>query len=90
MQAAEAQFSLYIDAINQGLNYSFIELPALVAQLDTHLTSDQEVASSTPTGLATFFPGDWSWNIFFGHSLPFADSRRAVVIFWQKNVHNTH
>ena len=25
----------------------------------------------------------------YGHSLPSADSRRAVVSFWQKNVHNT-
>ena len=33
--------------------------------------------------------GDWSWNIFYGHSLPSADSRRAVVSFWRKNVHNT-
>ena len=32
---------------------------------------------------------DWSWNIFYGHSLPSADSRRAVVSFWRKNVHNT-
>ena len=24
-----------------------------------------------------------------GHSLPSADSRRAVVSFWRKNVHNT-
>ena len=37
----------------------------------------------------TFFRGDWSWNIFYGHSLPSADSRRAVVSFWRKNVHNT-
>ena len=37
---------------------------------------------------ATFFRGDWSWNIFYGHSLPSADSRRAVVSFWRKNVHN--
>ena len=29
--------------------------------------------------VATFFRGDWSWNIFYGHSLPSADSRRAVV-----------
>ena len=28
-------------------------------------------------------------NIFLGHSLPSAYSRRAVVSFWQKNVHNT-
>ena len=27
---------------------------ALVAQLDMHLTDDQEVAGLTPTGLATF------------------------------------
>ena len=29
------------------------------------------------------------WNIFYGHSLPSADSRRAVVRFWRKNVHIT-
>ena len=51
-----------------------------------HPTGDQEVAGSTP---ATFFPGDWSWNIFYGHSVPSPDSRRAVVSFWRKNVHNT-
>ena len=42
-----------------------------------------------PPWSATFFRGDWSWNIFYGHSLPSADSRRAVVSFWRKNVHNT-
>ena len=42
-----------------------------------------------PPRSATFFRGDWSWNIFYSHSLPSADSRRAVVSFWQKNVHNT-
>ena len=55
-------------------------------------TGDQEVAGSTPAevgNIATFFRGDWSWNIFYGHSLPSADSRRAVVISWRKNVHNT-
>ena len=52
-------------------------------------TGDQEVAGSTPAEVATFFRGDWLWNIFYGHSLPSADSRRAVVSFWRKNVHNT-
>ena len=38
----------------------------------------------------TFFRGDWSWNIFYDHSLPSADSRRAVVVsFCWKNLHNT-
>ena len=31
-----------------------------------------------PPRSATFFRGDWSWNIFYGHSLPLADSIRAV------------
>ena len=30
-------------------------MPALVAQLDAHLTGDQEIAGSTLAGLATFF-----------------------------------
>ena len=42
-----------------------------------------------PLRSATFFRGDWSWNIFYGHSLPSADWRRAVVSFLRKNVHNT-
>ena len=42
-----------------------------------HPTGDQEVAGSTPAGLATFFRWDWSWNIFYGHSLPSTDSRTA-------------
>ena len=42
-----------------------------------------------PPRSATFFRGDWSWNIFYGHSLRSADLRRAVVSFWRKNVHNT-
>ena len=41
-----------------------------------------------PPWLATFFRGDWSWNIFYCHSLPSADSRWAVVSFWRKNAHN--
>ena len=35
------------------------------------------------------FRRDWSWTIFYGHSLSSADSRRAVVSFWRKNVHST-
>ena len=32
--------------------------PASLAQKDTHLTGDQEVAGLTPAGLAKFFHGD--------------------------------
>ena len=67
----------------------FPESLASVAQLDAHPTGDQEVACPNPTRSATFYSGDWSWNIFYGHSLPSADSRRASVSFWQKNAHNT-
>ena len=52
-------------------------------------TGDQRSRVHPPPRSATFFRGDWSWNIFYGHSLPSADSRRAVVSFWRKNVHNT-
>ena len=31
-----------------------------MAQLDACLTGDQEIVGSTPTGSATFFPGDGS------------------------------
>ena len=42
-----------------------------------------------PPRSAAFFRGDWSWNNFYGHSLPSADSRRASVSFWQKYAHST-
>ena len=41
----------------------------------------------SPLGLATSFRGDWSRNIFYNHSTPSADSRKAVVSFSRKNVH---
>ena len=63
-------------------------LPASVAQLDARPTGGQEVVGSTPAEVGNILCGDWSWNIFYSHSLPSADSRRAVVSFWQKNVHN--
>ena len=54
-----------------------------------HPTVDQEVAALTPAWSATFFHGDLIMNMFYGYSLPSADSRRAVVSFCWKNVHNT-
>ena len=53
-------------------------------------TGDQEVAGSTPAEVGNIL----SWRLImkyflYGHSLPAAVSRRAVVSFWQKNVHKT-
>ena len=62
-----------------------------MAQLDVRPTGDQKVAGSTPPspGWQHSFMEICSWNIFYGHFLPSADSRRAVVSFWRKNLHNT-
>ena len=49
-----------------------------MAQLDARPTGDQEVVGSTPAEVGNIL----SWrliNIFYSHSLPSADSRRAVV-----------
>ena len=60
-----------------------------MAQLDARLTGDQEVAGLIPARLATFFPGDLIMKYFLWSFSPSTDSRRAVVSFWGKNVHNT-
>ena len=44
---------------------------ASVAQLDARPTSDQEVAGSTPTGLAAFFCEDLIMNYFLQSFSPF-------------------
>ena len=36
----------------------------------------------------TFFREDLVMNFFYGHSPSSADSRRAVVSYWRKNVHS--
>ena len=61
-------------------------LPASVACPAARLTSGQGIGGSISCPV-TFFCGDWSWTVFYGHSLPSADLRRAVVSFWQKNAH---
>ena len=65
-------------------------MPASVAHLDA--PSDLRPGGrgfNLRRGRQHFIRGDWSWNIFYGHSPPSADSRKAIVSFWQKNVHNT-
>ena len=42
-----------------------------MANLDGHLTGDQEVAGSTPAGLATFFHGDLIMKYFLRSFSPF-------------------
>ena len=64
-------------------------MPASVAQLDARPTGDQEVAGSTFAEVGKILSLRLIMKIFSGHSLPSADSRRAAVSFWQKNVHNT-
>ena len=62
--------------------------PALVAQLDARPTEDQEVAGSTPAEVGNIL----SWRLimkYFLRSFSPADSRRAVISFWRKNVHNS-
>ena len=59
---------------------------SLGVQSDAPPTGDQKVMGLIPDGAETFFHGDWSRSIFCGTSLPSADSRRAVVSSWQKNV----
>ena len=65
-------------------------LPASLAQLDA--PSDWRPgggAGSTPAEISNILSWRLIMKYFYGHSLPSADSRRAVVSFWQKNVHNT-
>ena len=59
-----------------------------MARLDARPTGDQEVAGAVPAESATFIH-EIDHKIFYGHSLPCADSRKAVVSFRRKNVHNT-
>ena len=54
-------------------------LQASLAQLDARPTGDQEIAGSIPARSATFFRGNLIMKYFLRHSLPSADTRRAVV-----------
>ena len=67
----------------------FIETHGLGGSVGCAVRLETRRSRVQPPSSVTFFRGDWSWNIFYGHSLPSADSRRAVVSVWRKNVHNT-
>ena len=63
-------------------------MPASVAQLDACPTGDQEIAGLNLAESATFFRGDFIMKYFLRSFSLSADSRKAVVSFRQKNVHN--
>ena len=54
-----------------------------MAQSDARSTGIRRSQVRYPPG-PTLFRENWSWDIFYGHSLPSADSRRAVVRFLAK------
>ena len=60
-----------------------------MAQLDARPIDDQEVAGSTPAKVGNILLWRFDHEIFSTVILPSDDSRRAVVSFWRKNVHNT-
>ena len=64
-------------------------MPASVAQLDARPTEDQEVAGSTPAEVGNILSWRLIMKYFLRSSLLSGDSKKAVVSFWQKNVHNT-
>ena len=62
------------------VNINFFEVCDLELKVKfkvTHVVQDEPAQNFRPVS-----------NIM-AHSLPSADSRRAVVSFWRKNVHNT-
>ena len=61
-----------------------VGLRASVAQWDERLTGDKEAAGLIPAVSCNIL----SWRLIkFSMVFPSADSRRAVVSFWWKNVH---
>ena len=62
-------------------------LPASVAQLTARPTSGG--CGFEPRRVGNILSWRFDHEIFSTVILPSADSRRAVVRFWRKNVHNT-
>ena len=62
-------------------------MPVLAAQSDMYLAGDQEVVDLVPVGSSNILSWRLIMKFFLWSFSPSADSRRAVVIFWQKNMH---
>ena len=64
------------------------KLPASVAHLDARLTGRR--LEFDPRRVGNILSRRFEHEMFFyGLSLPSAHSRREVICFWRKNVHNT-
>ena len=57
----------------------------MLVRLETRRSRVRPLPRSASEKSSTFYRGDWSWSIFYGHSLPSADSRRAVVAICAEN-----
>ena len=66
---------------------AFFSWAQLLTQMHIHLVTRRLWVQCFGLALFPLFCWDWSWNLFYGHSLPFADSRMAVVSYWQRNGH---
>ena len=64
--------------------YSFLLMAGSVAQLDAYLTGDQEVAGSTPAGLATFFHEEFIMKYFLQSFTPFRRFKKGSCQFLAK------
>ena len=71
---------VFHSSVNISVNPDLDPNAGLVAELDARPTGDLEVEGLTPAELATFLRINWSWNIFYGHSLPSADSRSQLSV----------
>ena len=71
------------------LFYQISSSPASVAQLDAPSDWRPGGRGFNPRRGRQHSFVEIDHEIFYIHSLPSADSRRAVVSFWRKNVHNT-
>ena len=72
--------------VKQDTNHLNNVLPGAVARSEACPLGMQAAPGSIPTS-GTFFRGDLVMKNFYRHSPSSADSRRAVVSYWRKNVH---
>ena len=76
--------------IMQFYGYTDIRLePASVAQLDAPSDWRPRGHRFNPAEVGNILSWRLIMKYFYGYSLPSTNSRRAIVSFWRKNVHNT-